>query len=198
MTQEEWNFIDDQRGERKMFCEDFVDKKWAKTMKRRKYDVVSLEKRRKKAEETKNETVAIEDLSELSEGESTGSEYAESDVDTPSHSSKRRRIEPKQLTYKDDDMPKRYQHIRDSVRKIRSEIYEAVDKLKSNYHMSENQAEGAIVTVVNKVFGRSWKLHSESSDLIDLDTLPHERNILQVGNSIEALTLSEIAKLIMI
>ena len=35
MTQEEFNFLQDQKGEIKMFCKSFVDRKWSKTMDRK-------------------------------------------------------------------------------------------------------------------------------------------------------------------
>ena len=42
----EWTFLADQRNERKMICEDFVDRQWMKTMERRKKDIESWEKMR--------------------------------------------------------------------------------------------------------------------------------------------------------
>ena len=32
MMEYEWEFLNDQRKNREMYCEDFVDKKWKKTM----------------------------------------------------------------------------------------------------------------------------------------------------------------------
>lgn len=52
MTQNEWTFLQDWHQDRKMFCKDFVDKKWAKTMEQRQYDIQSLERMRCGAEET--------------------------------------------------------------------------------------------------------------------------------------------------
>ncbi|KAK6170822.1 hypothetical protein SNE40_019123 [Patella caerulea] len=60
--------------------------------------------------------------------------------------------------------------------------------------MSQNQAEGAVVTVGNKMFGRDWKFHSESDEIIDLDTLPQSSNIRTVEKSIEVVTLDQIVK----
>lgn len=39
MTQDEWTFFEDQRQNRQMLCEDFVDKKCAQTMERRRCDI---------------------------------------------------------------------------------------------------------------------------------------------------------------
>jgi len=63
--------------------------------------------------------------------------------------------------------------------------------------LSQNQAEGAVVTVGNKLFGREWKLHSESEEVIDMDTLPQSSNIRMVGKSIEEMALDQIVKEIM-
>jgi hypothetical protein len=40
----EWDFLKDQRMDRKMYCEDFVDQKWTKTMERRKRICIAWKK----------------------------------------------------------------------------------------------------------------------------------------------------------
>ena len=128
------------------------------------------------------------------------SDMPSTDSDEPSlyrRGKKRRRLFENTEEYdSEDEIPYKFRHIRNSARKIRPEFYETVDKLKSNNHMSEHQAEAAIVTIGNNMFGRSWKLHDES-EVIDLDTLPQASNIRQAGKSIEALALDEIVKEIM-
>ena len=94
-------------------------------------------------------------------------------------------------------MPARYQHLRESIRKVRPEEYEAIDKMKSDFHMSERQAEGAVMIIRNKLFDRKWKLHTENEESLDLDTPPHQKIIRQVGKAIKAMTLAEIVKEIM-
>ena len=44
-----------------------------------------------------------------------------------------------------DDMPMKFNHIRNSLRKVRPEFYETVDKLLSCYHLSQQQAESAVI-----------------------------------------------------
>ena len=66
------------------------------------------------------------------------------------------------------------------MRKVRPEYYEVVDKLKSCFHMSQNQAEVAVVETANKVFGRNWKYHDEGAEL-DVDTHPDKKNARRVG-----------------
>lgn len=116
------------------------------------------------------------------------------EVDAPSV--KKRRTATDTVTQKDDELPRRYQHIRESIRKVRPEFYETVDKLKSCYHMSECQAESAVIAVGNKMFGQNWKAHDES-EIIDLDTLPESKSIRDAGKSIEVMALDEIVKEIM-
>ena len=62
--------------------------------------------------------------------------------------------------------------------------------------MSTRQAEAAIVIVGNKLFGTKWKFHDET-EIIDLDTLPAQKNTREVGKSLEVLALCEIVKEIM-
>ena len=69
-------------------------------------------------------------------------------------------------------------------------MYEATDKLKSQYHMSTRQAEATIVIVGNKLF------HDET-EIIDVDTLPAQKDTREVGKSLEVLALCEIVKEIM-
>ena len=83
--------------------------------------------------------------------------------------------------YNNASMPKEYQHVRCSIQKMRPEYYEVVDKQKSCFHMSQNQAEAAVVETANKMFGRNWKYHDEW-DETDVDILP-EKKIVEVQES---------------
>ena len=74
----EWKFLEDQRSTRKMVCEDFVDRKWEKTMERRRRDVQGLDKMR--VEKQINESMQ-QSISSLDALESDG---LESETDTPS------------------------------------------------------------------------------------------------------------------
>ena len=46
MMENKWKFLEDQRGERKMYCQDHVETQWTKTMTRRNNDLVALERMR--------------------------------------------------------------------------------------------------------------------------------------------------------
>ena len=209
MGEMEWAFLEDQRTQKKMYCEDFVDRKWMTTMERRSRDMKSLERMRAECEKEKEFSVSV---ASFEDSEQSDSEDAGMDMDTHNTYSdvechisaeevegpsvKKRQTATDTVTQKDDELPRRYQHIRESIRKVRPEFYETVDKLKSCYHMSEWQAESAVIVVGNKMFGRNWKAHDEP-EIIDLDTLPESKSIRDAGKSIEVMALNEIVKEIM-
>lgn len=204
----EWQFLEDQRTERKMYCEDVVDRMWEKAMERRRKDIQSLENMREQAEKEKtmcmpaaefeeSEVSQDESQEDISTNETLSGNSSCDDIARKGLSKKRRMsMSTSKKSYIEDDLPLKYRHIRESVRKVRHEFYEAVDKLKSCYHMSETQAVAAVVIVGNQLFGRQWKFHQDS-DVIDLDTLPESCSIRLAGKSLEALALDEIVKEIM-
>ncbi|XP_034016356.1 uncharacterized protein LOC117501562 [Thalassophryne amazonica] len=209
MSDMEWNFLSDQRAERKMYCEDFVDRKWMKTMERRQKEMQAIDQMREaeKEKELSQPVAYFEDSDQSEEGDhSMDTDAAFSSCDecssaaeteeTQSQTKKRRLSSTVTLTQPGDELPLKYQHIRESIRKVRPEFYETIDKLKSCYHMSEAQAEASVITVGNRMFGRNWKPHDEP-EVIDLDTLPESKSIREACKSIEVLALDEIVKEIM-
>ena len=72
---------------------------------------------------------------------------------------KRRFVE--NLDNAEDDLPYKYRHIREGPRSVKDEVYQVITILQSKFHLSNRQAEGAIITVANKLFGREkfgeWK-----------------------------------------
>ena len=81
----------------------------------------------------------------------------EEDVEFQSPRKKKKVMEDKNSNAS-SSMPEEYRHVRCSMRKVRPEYYEVVDKLKSCFHMSQNQAEAAVVETANKMFGRNWTM----------------------------------------
>ena len=71
----------------------------------------------------------------------------------PSPVTKKKYQYTKELQNDADDMPLRYRNIRNGLRSVRPEIYMLLVKLKSKYHMSQHQAEAAIVETGNAL----WK-----------------------------------------
>ena len=108
---------------------------------------------------------------------------------------KRRRLTSDALG--NDSLPAQYRHIRKSIHKVRPEFYRVVDKLKSKFHCTTNQAIGAVVEVGNAMFDADWKYHDECTEDVDLDTVPHTKNIRESGKAITVLTLASLVDLVM-
>ena len=185
MLDKEIKFLEDQRGARVGYCDQFVDRQWSKTMKRKVAEAEALERARQKQEEEKrrmNETVSSNDI------EMEVDEVVQSNIDTSADyrvelggpeeqtSSKKRRSQAACSEIEDDLMPSKWKHIRVSERIIRPDFYKAVEKLISKYHSSKAQAIAAVIVVANLMFGRSWKLHDEDAEVIDLNTASSSAN----------------------
>ena len=95
-----------------------------------------------------------------------------------------------------DDMPDRFRSIRKGPRTVRPEIYTLMLKLKSKYHMSQQQAEAAIVETANSLFEREWK-YFDSNKATDCNTLPASSNARRVEPYVEAMALSSIVEEVM-
>ena len=87
----------------------------------------------------------------------------------------------------------------EKMRKIAGEEQQTseMDRMKSQLHMSDYQAAGAIVIIGNKLFDRNSKLHGEGEESIDIDALPQTSMVRQAGRDIEVMALDEIIKEIM-
>ena len=151
------------------FCTSSVDRIWEMTRKR--YEERPNRKRNENADFS---TKSMEDY-ECGESESDNQheEYSQ-----PPKKTKYEFID-EQLDQPSDKMPAEYRHIRKGQRSVRPEIYTVISKLQSELHMSNRQAEGAIVTIGNELFGRSWKAYDESRPS-DCDTLPAMSNTRRV------------------
>lgn len=99
------------------------------------------------------------------------SEYENEPEISDSTQWKKRKLNLQSTSEEFDDLPIKNRHIRASKCKVRPEVYEAMDKLKSVYHLSECQAAAAVVTIGNKLFSRNWKFQDESASEITLNTL---------------------------
>ena len=205
MTEAETQFHQDQiHGERKMFCDDFIDKKWAATDQRRKRDEESLEDRNNKEKDDKAERfkgVSSEEDMEVEDSElSQDDDYCESEtnveIDTTEDGKKRRRKSGATQYKRVEDMPKNWRNIRHSRNKVREEYYRTVDKLISTYHCSYEQAISAVVVVGRTMFGLDWKFFDEEG-VVTVDTVPHKVTNRRVGRALEAFTLSQLVVKIM-
>ena len=95
-----------------------------------------------------------------------------------------------------DDMPYRYRHLRSGLRSVRPEVYSLILKFKSKYHMSQHQAEAAVIETGNYLFGRNWQFYDPEKPTDD-NTLPAASNTRRVEPYLEAMALSTIVEEVM-
>ncbi|XP_013777048.1 uncharacterized protein LOC106461746 [Limulus polyphemus] len=188
MTDIEWKFLQDQRSERNMYCLDYVDKKWSKPREKRNQDLRALEKMRKfRDSEQYMSTVTIFDSSEASAEDIGEESYKPSDEAESDPPTRKKRIVFQESEALDDPLPSEFKYVRCSIRKVRPEFYEIVNKLKSCLHMSQNQAEAAVLETANKMFGRHWKCHNEGGVI-------EKKSVRDVGKSNEIMAHDQMIK----
>jgi hypothetical protein len=79
MTETEWSFLSDQGSERKMFCDNFVDRKWKLTKERQIKNQENLERRRLKAQQEKENYARVRLTDEMIESELLEATNSEAD-----------------------------------------------------------------------------------------------------------------------
>ena len=99
-----------------------------------------------------------------------------------------------------DDMPYKYRHIRKGKNSVHASYYQVAEILEAQFHMSSRQAEGAVVTVANLLFGCQdfgpWKIYDKKVSS-DCHTLPAPTNLNRVEPCMEAMVLAGIVTEIM-
>ena len=96
---------------------------------------------------------------EISEGikKITVTEGSTSEVNESSgKKGQKRKFEKIEDSSSDDSLPKRYQHIRVSERKIKDEFYKTVANL-AGAGLSLSESSNAVIMVGNGMFDRKWK-----------------------------------------
>ena len=192
MTNEDYLFYKNQcQVPRIGYCTNFVCRKWEIANIRKLKREEKQRCRYEKAEAYKQFLKPLDNISdEEIEGNQMDSEYQ------PSPCKKLRYDYVDTLINENEDMPKQYRFIRDGPRSVRKEYYVLVQKLTSQLHMSQTQAEGAIVATANDLFGRQWKVF-ESNKPVDKNTLPASSNVKRIEPYVEAMVLSSITEQIM-
>jgi len=188
MTNDDFEFYENQKKTPQIgYCDNFVDRKWN----------LSKMKKLNRERRVRNEYMDFP-ISTQSQDIDDGDESDHFDND------KEYAISPEQKRAKyeyvkvfsdevDDNLPSQYRHIRLSQRSVRPEVYTLMHKLKSTYHMSQRQCEGAIIEVANNLFGRKWKFYDKELPT-DADTLPAGSNTRRTESYIEAMALSAIVE----
>ena len=96
----------------------------------------------------------------------------------------------------DDEIPHHMRNLRSSLRSVRPEVYKVMTLLKSKFHMSQPQAEAAIVYVGNHLFDRKWKFYDEKQP-VDKNTLPAGSNMRRIEPYMESMALAGIVEEVM-
>ena len=88
----------------------------------------------------------------------------------------------------DSGLPMKYRHVRISERIVKEEFYQTIASL-IRAGLSTPEAISAVVIVGNGMFGTKWKNHGEAQ-VLDIDTVPHRRQVLEANKLIECQSLS--------
>ena len=203
MTEADRNFYENMRSVSQIGYCGRTDTGWAKTQKRKHEREEWLEQRRKAAAEESTTSLLHSDIDLVDEEMDTdnkASEEIDDEFSAPEETRTKYVFNSSMVDDADDDLPFRLRHIRTGLRLVRPEYYVAMHKLKAEFHMSENQVQGAICTVANLLFERKdhgeWKRY-EMHQLTDYNTLPAMTNTNRTEAYVEALILAAITHEIM-
>ena len=189
------------------YCSSFVNRKWKIADEKKKMKLELYRSRKQRADDYKTSLVPVNIDPVLSSNDIQ--EVVESDtIEYIQPTSSYQTEEPGKVkytyiaadTHPNDDMPFQYRNVRLGERRVRPEIYQAIQKLKSTLHMSQAQAEGSIVEIANTVFGRNkfgpWKVF-EPNQPYDVNTLPASSNTNRLDPYVEAMVLCSITEQMM-
>ena len=185
------------------YCERKIDSRWKKTEDRKEergqrsrnesYADSSFQGESFCDDDDDNEDHMVID-SNVNFSRDSDNDYQPNQDDSPGPSgNKKKRSYYTAVEDKNDDMPSKYRHVRNGMCSVRPEIYTTISHLESVYHLSHRQAQAAIVTVANNLFGREefgeWKMFT-AKEKFDNNTLPAPNNIRRTESYLEALALN--------
>ena len=137
------------------YCSTFVERKWKISQENERLREEKMKERLNKSREEIDamKGVQCEDDGMCSDGEydRDDDEYVEEAPTDGGRDDKGPARKKKKGSYKpcvevdNDPLPKQYRYLRICERVVRPEVYMVLTELKSKYHMSESQAEGAMV-----------------------------------------------------
>ena len=171
------------------YCSTSVDRKWLKTAIRRNAERTRIDA----AQNTSNcnsENINFEDSMGLYDS------IEVDEIDTSADFMPETKKVKYELNSHCEDIPECYRQVRYGPRSVRPEIYNVMQKLSAEFHMSRSQIEGSIVTIANLLFGLNWKCFQDNEEG-DLYTLPSMRNMAQIETHFEAMALCSIVEEIM-
>ena len=193
MSPAEKAYYEDQKEERKQFCDRAVDPVWyTATMKKQRLKERSEVSRREMQSLMEYKSMEEIDQMLLEDGDIQEEIPVKEDTDDENNYEVDSLVEKRKLTMEDEDdaLPLRYRHIRDSERKVKEEVYRTIGDLMGK-GMSRNEAVLAVIIVANKLFDRQWKEQEKSEEGTDLrDMMPSLRSILEALNLMETQALA--------
>ena len=204
MGPDEFLFLENMRGPRNMYCEDFVDRVWQKQMQdkaikeQRQLNLLSAKKageeRMKKVSWDKVRLDGDKENNNVEESQEDQDYEVEIEDDNSEGRKKKRKKVSEASSLQTDILPSEFRHIRKNVNIVKPAFYEVIDRIKAELHCSSKQAVGSVILTANGLFGRSWKTHSQDETVIDLDTAPHVKQVRETGQALTALCLSQIVE----
>ena len=225
MLKEDFDFLESMRGDRKGRCETKTDIKWHKEAERKRASRERYQKRQSAVSETVSSLDIPSDSdtdtsSDTDVDTNPFCSYSNQHTDIERDSAiggptvvrkKARYIEQEEadqnkpitrasegsfmvISEESAELPLKYRNIRESQRNVRDEVYWAMAEL-DGLGFSYREAQLAIVTVGNILFGTKWKLPAEATEtdeneaVFDCDTLPTRKNIRKQLKNMEAYSL---------
>ena len=196
MSPAEKSYYEDQKLERKQFCDRAVDPVWYTVMMKRQ----RLRERMESAKAEMEKQMQYKSLEEIEEAlledgeflEESSNKKEETDVNL-NEETYQSSAEPEKTSQVDDDindpLPVEYRHVRDSVRKVKEQVYRVLANLMGK-GLSLNESVQAIIMVANGLFNRTWVEQQDKENNI-LDMLPSLRSIQEALGLIETQTLAQ-------
>lgn len=195
MTEREVQYYEDQKSSRLQECDHGVDPVWyAAMMRKQRMRERSEEYRRKQAEQFLGKDLETIEGILQEDGTLTESEEEEQivveEIEEEGSSSKRRKFDSS-FGHRGElfSLPESACHLRSSERVVRDDLYETIANL-TGVGLSVGEAAKAVVITGNTMFKMKWKEHAEEEGTLDIDTMPHHRNIMDKLKLIEAQSLS--------
>ena len=84
-----------------------------------------------------------------------------------------------------------------SIKSVKSDYYDTIIQLKTQFHCSDAQAVAGVVLTGQKMFHLPWKFFDSDKDVIDLDTAPSTVNNRREARVCELVVLGNIAEKVM-
>lgn len=208
MSDQEFKYLEDMRGERKMECNNGVDPVWFTAVMRRQRRL-EWERKARLEMETRFNMKSLEEIEASLIEEGMVLSNSDTSVDTPvkTAGSTRARVHVEQEQRKtvkrlyfpgdennNDPLPPDYRCLRDSERKVKDKVYTTVAALVG-IGLSVSEAGKAIVEVGKGMFDRKeWKEIGDNSETFDDNTMPANKNVRDKLRLIEAQSLALIGE----